>query len=308
MLVSGLLGGLGIVLGALGLALWAQAAMERRLATAFLERACPKVTEPAGPPGILRWWRETAIAGRIQDGLDRAGMPWRSEHAVLIWVGVTLLVAWFLHAFFPFTLLAAFMWATLVVQIGWHFFLRMRRASWDAAFRAALPANVRLMANILRAGRSLPRAIEQAGRDGPAPCAQVWRRVAQEMALGEPLDQCLTRTVTRLPLPALQWIAALMTVLYESGGDLPGALDEVASTIESDEQARREMWNLTADARSIAFILPGMGLALLMVMGLVIPNFFAVLFQPLGLIILAAFVLIQTGILFLVRYVAQVRL
>lgn len=308
MLLIGLVGGTGILLGALGLAQWVQAMTERQAAIAFLARACPREAAPDGPPAILRWWRETPLAGRIQAGLDRAGLPWRSEHAVLVWTGGTLLSTWLLYTFFPFTLLAAFIWSTLVVQLGWLLFLRMRRASWDASFRAALPGNVRLMANILRAGRSLPRALEQAGQEGVPPCAGVWRRMAQEMALGESLHACLARTVKRLPLSELQWIAALMAVLYESGGDLPAALDEVASAIEAEEQARQEMWNLTADARSVAFILPGMGVALLFVMGTVIPNFFAVLFQPIGLIVLALFALVQTGILFLVRYVAQVRL
>lgn len=308
MLLTAICGSAGLFLGTLGLVQAIQAAIERKEATAFLDRTCPRQAEPKGPSAILQWWRETPIAGRIQRGLDRAGLSWSSEHALLVWTGATLVVTWFLHNFFPFTWLAAFVWSTVVVQIGWALFLRARRNSWDAAFRDALPGSTRLIANSLRAGRSLPRALEQAGQEGQPPCAGVWRRLGQEMALGEPLEACFARLTARLPLPSLQWIAALMIVLYESGGDLPGALDEVASTIEAEEQTRREMWSMTSDARAVAFILPGMGAALLMVMGIVIPNFFAVLLQPIGLLIVGLFALVQIGIIFLVRFVAQVRL
>lgn len=298
-------GGLAILVGALGLAQWVQATLERREAVDFLDRACPRAERA---PAAQTRWQKSFVAQGLLHGLERANLPWRPEHALLVLAGATIIVTWFLHAFFRFFVPAAFWWATLVVQIGWRLFLHLRRASSDAAFRAALPGNLRLIANVLRVGRSLPRAIEQAGLEGQAPCAVLWRRIAQEMALGEPLDGSLSRAISRLPLPQLQWIAALMTVLYESGGDLPGALDEAATTIETDEQTRKELWNLTADARAIAFILPGMGVVLLFVMGTVIPNLFVVLLRPIGLLILGLFALVQTAILVLVRYVAQVRL
>lgn len=206
-------GSAAVALLGIGVILLIQARREQAQLKAAVGRFAPPAATGAGSP-LQEWWRSASLSEYIQASVTRAGLPWSSEQVLLVWAVLTVLAAAVLRFMFHFAWLSALLWGELAVQLGWWAYRVQRRKVWEARLRADLPRSLRLMANVLRTGRSLPAAIRQVGEDRASPCAPVWARVAAELDLRQPLHEVLPRTTRDVPLPALGWLTPLMLVLF----------------------------------------------------------------------------------------------
>jgi tight adherence protein B len=304
-----LLGGLALVLilaGLYGLGLgW----REGQAARASLQRLCPP---PAGPGSgwdrLARWWAGTSLYRHLADDLAAAGLPWSPGAALVALLAAAAALALGLQRALDLTPLASLLWGLMGAQLGAALYLRQRRHRHLAAFHQALPEGVRLLANLLRAGRSLNQALPEAAAAAPIPMAAAFRRLSQELGLGTPLEAALARWLQRTPSPRLRFVVMVLETLHRTGGDLPGHLHHVAGVLAAQEQAAAELRGLSADTRAVALVLPALGLLLVLALTLVVPGFARVLLSPAGLLSLGVFLLLQGLIWLLVQALAAVDL
>ena len=103
----------------------------------------------------------------------------------------------------------------------------------------------------LRAGLSVSRALAFAAAESVPPIRALFERFEEERRLGVPLDTALV-------------VAA--AVHLRSGGDLAGALDEVAETIRHRVGVRRELRAASAQGRISGAILGALPIAFFLVL------------------------------------------
>jgi tight adherence protein B len=132
---------------------------------------------------------------------------------------------------------------------------RRREARRRAALAEGLADGVGVIAAGLRAGRSLPGAIELAANEVPAPLGPSFRRVADRIALGEPLEDALAAWASEVGGPDARVAAGVLGLHRRTGGALAAALDGLAATLRARRTAARELRSLTAQARLSAAIL-----------------------------------------------------
>jgi len=134
--------------------------------------------------------------------------------------------------------------------------LRVERVS------AQLPRALELMVLALRAGHALPRALELAAEEVPAPAGAELRRVADEHALGRPLEQAFGGLARRLEgSEAVRTLVTGVLVLRQTGGNLMEVIERIIETLQAQEQYRLRLRSLTAESRSSGAILAGLPLA-----------------------------------------------
>lgn len=141
---------------------------------------------------------------------------------------------------------------------------RARRLDQDLERQLAEVAESTAMA--VRSGFSIGQALEFAAEEVPAPMSAVLGRLMQEQRLGTPFEEALRRFADHLGSADTRLFALVLSIHARSGGNLAGALDEVAGTIRHRIAVRRELRALSAQGRISGSILGALPIAFFLVL------------------------------------------
>lgn len=100
------------------------------------------------------------------------------------------------------------------------------------------------MSNSMKAGFSLPQALEQIVKEMGPPIAQEFMIMTREMRLGLPMDQALHNMLKRMPGEDLDLVVTAITISRELGGNLTEVFDNISMTI-------RERWRIEGKIRAL---------------------------------------------------------
>lgn len=193
---------------------------------------------------------------------------------------------------------------------------RLRLPRWLAALfaarrveriRAQLPEAIVGLATSVRAGLSLPQAIQMAGKQVPDPLGREFRAVADATALGATLEGALDSFEARIPLPEARLLVAGLKLARTTGGSLGPLLDRLAEALRERERLRGHVKVLTAQGRLSGWVVGSMPVVLLGVMALVDPAFVhPLLTTHVGWAMLGAAVVLEGLGIFMIRAIVRV--
>lgn len=186
-------------------------------------------------------------------------------------------------------------------------FVIWRRRQRLAAIDEQLVDTLRLMSNGLKAGLSLQQALELAVRETKPPIADELTRVVKEIHLGRLMDDALQRFAERVPLEDVRIVVDSILTLRETGGNLSETFDVVATTIVERKKVSGKIAAMTAQGMTQGFIMCLMPIGMLVLFGLIDPNYTAPLFETvLGWLILALVAFLDLMGLWLMLKLVQV--
>lgn len=132
---------------------------------------------------------------------------------------------------------------------------RVAEARVRRARVAQLPAALEGVAAALRAGASLPAALDEAAGGLPDPLGDELGRVAAAARRGSPLVEVLDGWVEAHPDPATRAAATVLVVAATSGAAPARAVDGVAATLRERSELADERRALSAQARLSGLVL-----------------------------------------------------
>jgi tight adherence protein B len=145
-----------------------------------------------------------------------------------------------------------------------------------------------LLASGLRAGYSVPQAIELVAKHSPEPTASEFALAAREIGLGVPLFESIARLAGRAANKDYELVAIIVRVQHEVGGNLAQILDSVGSTLRERVELRRQVNAITAQQRLSSMVLTVLPFALLLFLFLMDRSFVEPMFTaPIGRFMLA---------------------
>ncbi|MFC5382275.1 type II secretion system F family protein [Aquipuribacter nitratireducens] len=198
--------------------------------------------------------RRRPATARLAADLEAANLPLRPGEWLILQVlaaagsAVLLLV---LSAGAP---LAAVLGLVLGLA-GPPLYLSVRKARRRRAFVQALPDTLGLMASGLRAGFSVPQAMESVVREGQEPLRGELNRALVEARLGVPPEDALEHVADRMQSQDFRWVVMSMRIQREVGGNLSEVLDTVGATIRERARLQRQVDALSAEGRLSAWII-----------------------------------------------------
>jgi tight adherence protein B len=133
---------------------------------------------------------------RLVDELERSGMRMRPEEWAAMKIAAVVGTAAVLT--FVFGSVIAVLPGGLVGWVGCRFFVSIKIKRRVAAFEAALPDALQLVAGALRSGFALNQSIGAVVREGIEPIAGEFGRALQEVRLGAELVDALDATAKRM--------------------------------------------------------------------------------------------------------------
>jgi len=137
-------------------------------------------------------------------------------------------------------------------------------------FNDQLPDVLGLWVNSLRAGHSVPQAMEAVARDAPPPSGIEFRRVVTEMSIGVPVETALNNMLSRMESEDLDLVFTAVNIQREVGGNLADILDTISHTIRERVRIKGEIRVITSSGRAtgtIIGLLPAIFAGLMMLIG-----------------------------------------
>jgi tight adherence protein B len=142
----------------------------------------------------------------------------------------------------------------MVPALG-YLLVAIRRSKRTAAFADQLPSTLQTLVASLRAGYSLPQALESVVQTGFSPTSSEFERMLSEVRVGRPLPAALRNLGDRMSSPDFDWVVIALEINEEVGGNLSEVLETVEQTIRERESLRRNVRALSAEGRVSALII-----------------------------------------------------
>ncbi len=187
----------------------------------------------------------------VTDKLRALRVPTRSLHSLLIaWVatmgGILVVLGIVLQSLVPAAAICA-----ILGCLPWYIVRRLaerRRQQLDDQLADAMVS----FSNGVRAGLSIPQALDILAQQSPRPVRDEFRQIVAEFNMGKPLEQTLVEAKERLRSENFSLFAAALLASRRSGGKLNETVERIARSVLEMQRLERRISSETAQARKSA--------------------------------------------------------
>jgi len=173
-------------------------------------------------------------------------------------------------------------------------YIRWQRNKRMDQFGRQLPAAMDLMGQALRAGQSLPSAIQLVGTQVAEPLGPEFHHAFEQQNLGVSITDTLRDMTSRVPNLDLQFFATAVILQRQTGGDLAEILEKISHLTRERYQIKGQIQALTGEGRMSGIVLLGLPPVLFLVMLKLNSEYVMALFEhPVGQMMLAGAIVMQ---------------
>ncbi|HOG45674.1 MAG TPA: type II secretion system F family protein [Anaerolineae bacterium] len=158
--------------------------------------------------------------------------------------------------------------------------LERKRHKRVQAFHGQLADILPMMIGALRAGHSIPTALDLIRKELPPPACEEFDRVLTEMGLGVGQTEALNNLARRMESDDLELVVAAINISHDAGGKLSHVLEKIADTVMERVRLQGEVRVLTTQQRLTSYLLAAMPFVLAVVLSLLNPEWIMLLWQP----------------------------
>jgi tight adherence protein B len=250
--------------------------------------------------------RRSARVSAIQKLLSQADMKIRAGNFLMLGAScagifglITLL--WSNNSMF------AWLGALIGFFLPYSYAARRRNKRFDR-FEELFPQAIDTLARAVRAGHAFTTALELIANEVPEPIAGEFRKLFEEQKFGLPVREALVNLTDRVPLVDVKFFVTAVMLQRETGGNLAEILDNLSYVIRERFKILRQVRVYTAQGRLTMMLLMGLPPLIVVVMLIMNPGFIRPLFaDPLGHILVAVGVTLQTLGYFVIRKIVQIQ-
>lgn len=166
---------------------------------------------------------------------------------------IAILIAAFVG--YAFAGLVGLIIAVIVIAAIPNVVLRLIRRRRSHKFVYQLPDVLGSMASSLRAGTSLPHAMEQVATQYPPPASQEFAIVLSESRMGRNLDESISEVYRRVPRAEVELFNSAVSISRLVGGNLADTFDTLSETVREKLRVEGKIQSLTAMARMQGWVI-----------------------------------------------------
>ncbi len=221
--------------------------------------------------------KQKVQANHAADSLEGLFIFTDSSNIMLINIVVMILMpilAWFISGNFIIVVGSAILAFMLPKKVVRH--LMKKRLE---KFELQLPDALLMITGALRAGASLPIALESVVSDAAPPVSQEFDLLLREMRMGVDFSVALRNLETRVPLPDLLMVTSGMSLARDIGANLAETLESIGKTLRSKLQMEGKIRSLTAQGKMQGMVMAALPFFLMLVLNVMEPEAMAPLFN-----------------------------
>jgi len=164
-----------------------------------------------------------------------------------------------------------------------------------------------LLTNALRAGQTLPQAIDSCTRSIERPLSTEFTIMSRQLRVGMDLENALGDFASRVTTDDVYLATKAMVFSSRTGADLPKAFAQIAETIRSRKSVQGKIDALTAQGKAQGVVVGIMPAVLMGIMYLMNPDYVMLFFTTfIGNLALVCMVIMQTAAIFVIRKIIRI--
>lgn len=165
-----------------------------------------------------------------------------------------------------------------------------------------------LLSNGLRAGLSLPQAFGLVVDELKPPISEEFRYVLQQNKLGMPFEECLETLNKRMPLEDNEMFVTSVSILRETGGNLPEVFDTITDVIRERVRLQQKIDTYIASGKVQAMIISAMPTVMFLLSGGADPaRALEMVTNPIGIIMIMIALALNIGGFFVIMKVVRIK-
>ena len=153
--------------------------------------------------------------------------------------------------------------------------LRILRGRRLKKFGAQFPDAIDIIVRSLRAGHPVPVAISMVSREMSDPVGSEFGIVSDEITYGADLETAMRNLFFRVGTDDLPLFVTAIAIQGSTGGNLGEILENLSGVIRQRFKMRRKIKALAAEGRASALILSSLPILMFLVIQLLVPSFYA---------------------------------
>ena len=226
-----------------------------------------------------RWFSRSQSGQAAEAKSDLEDMFIFTDANRIMAINVAVLIALPVVAWFVTGSLMLVAMCVVLAFIGPRYVLRFIAERRLRQFEQQLPDALMMITGALRAGASLPIAIDSVATEAKPPISQEFDLLLRELRLGVDFGTALESMEKRVPLQDLALVTAGMALSREVGANLAETLESIAKTIRAKLQMEGKIRSLTAQGKMQGVIMAGLPVFLIMILNFMEPEAMEPLFS-----------------------------
>jgi len=247
-------------------------------------------------PLFNRILEKLKFSRNLQKLLDQAGNPMKLDR---VFVYMLLLgILGFIVGLKMSTLAVAFLFCFGLAYVP-VLNIKIMRQKRIRSFTKEFPDAIDMMADAIKAGNALSKALLLVANESPDPVGIEFRKTFEEQNLGIPLVEAMTNLTNRIDSLDLKLFVTAISLQKDTGGNLAEILNSISYTIRERFKLIGQIRVYTAQARFSAFVVGSLPIGFILLIRMINPDYINILFtDPAGNKILAlAFIFQLLGFL-----------
>lgn len=151
----------------------------------------------------------------------------------------------------------------------------------QAKFLGELANAIDVVVRGVKSGLPLNECLQVIARESPEPLAGEFREVVEQQRLGVTLGEALDRMCDRLPLAEVRFLAIVIGIQQQAGGNLSEALSNLSGVLRDRFRMQMKIKALSAEAKASAMVLASLPPGVMFMVYLTSPDYIMPLFTTL---------------------------
>jgi tight adherence protein B len=223
-----------------------------------------------------------------------APFPIKTVHAVAIGLIAAGIVFLLVRSF-----LEAPVWIAAPVELGAFLIIPRMVCGWVLSNQRLklleqMPDALGLLVRAARSGMPVSEGVRVCANEGFAPTAHEFRIIADQVAVGTPLDMALEEAADRTGMPEYRFFVTAVVLQRETGGSLAETLDNLSEVIRTRKAIILKAKALSAEARMSVYVLAALPFFAVGALSLMSPDYVRKLLEPDGKMLLGVAAILMT--------------
>lgn len=168
----------------------------------------------------------------------------------------------------------------LVLGMGLpHLWLGRRIKKRQKLFLKLFPDGIDLMVRGLRAGLPIGESFITISKEVPVPVGDVFAIVAQQSALGVPMEKALSDVAKKLSMTEFNFFVTSIILQRETGGNLGEILSNLSEMLRARQMMKLKIGALSSEARASAYIVGSLPFVVMFFLQIASPEYLRPLFE-----------------------------
>lgn len=148
----------------------------------------------------------------------------------------------------------------------------------QAKFLGELANAIDVVVRGVKSGLPLNECLQIIARESPEPIAAEFREVVEQQRLGVPLGEALNRMCDRVPLAEVRFLAIVIGIQQQAGGNLSEALGNLSGVLRDRLRMQMKIKALSAEAKASAMVLASLPPGVMFMVYVASPDYIMPLF------------------------------